>query len=139
MSRTRQDSTSIRVVAWYYLGTALFALLDLVGGPNIRVTGLEGAPALKYGYYAGCLGAGYLVHRVPRSAPFVALSESTVNLTVLLVGFLGNYLAALDQAVAGVFTDVVISYEQIANVALNGGILVAGIYATIYIRRTQPF
>ena len=126
--------TSIRLVVWYYLGTLLFILLDALGGWNVRVTGLQGLPALKYTYYAGCLGAGWLVHRFPRSAPFVALSESTINLAILLVGFLGTYLRALDAAMAGVPGTVMITYGQIINLLLNGGILVTGIYATIYLR-----
>jgi len=136
---TPTGGTSIRLVTGYYLGTVVFVLLDLVGGWNIRVTGLQGLPVLKYGYYAGCLGAGWLIHRYPRSAPFVALSESTLNLALLMLGFLGTYLRALDAALAGAAGTVTITYGQIINLMLNGGILVAGIYATLYIRREAGY
>jgi len=126
---------SIRLVTAYYFGTLLFILLDAVGGWNVRVTGLQGLPTLKYSYYACCLGAGWLVHRYPRSAPFVALSESTINLAILLVGLMSTYLHALDAAIAGAPGTVVITYGQIINVLLNGGILITGIYATIYLGR----
>ena len=73
-----------RPLALFYLATPAFALLDLAGGLNLRLSFLAGHPALRVGYYLTCLGLGWLILRAGRrSSALVGLGETALNLMML--------------------------------------------------------
>ena len=94
-----------RLLRDYYLATPIFLLVDLLAGSNVRVSGLEAYPALKYGYYFFCFAAGLWALKRPGRSEGVALVESAVNIfvlilsgTVLSVSFYGNPLLRRGRA-----------------------------------------
>ena len=86
-----------RLLQFYYLGTPLFVLLDLLFAANIRAAALEQYPVLKYGYYVLCLGCGIFTRTVPRLSAVVALIESSVNILLLILGVLVPYFQLIAQ------------------------------------------
>jgi hypothetical protein len=75
------------LIAGYYLATPAFAAADLVFGLPVRVAGLA-EPAHRLAYYAVVFALGLLCRYRPGSAPFVGMTESSVNLLLLLVAIL---------------------------------------------------
>lgn len=86
------------VGAYYLFATPVFVLLDYVLGANIRVTFLDGHPALRALYYAIVLACGAVVFARPRLAPVIGVAESAANVGFLIVGVFVAYLGMLDDA-----------------------------------------
>jgi hypothetical protein len=98
----RQPATAParRAIQAYFLATPLFAILDLVGGINVRIAFLDGGPVFRGAYYAVAFACGLAVMRWPARAPLVGLVESGVNIAWLILGAGIRYLGALDAAAA---------------------------------------
>lgn len=97
------SGASRRSFAWlssvyYLLATPLFALLDFVLGANVRVTFLDGHPAMRGVYYAIALACGAIVYARPRLASIVGVAESGANIGLLIVGVYTAYWGMLDDA-----------------------------------------
>lgn len=75
-----------RLVILYYVATPLFALLDLGGGVNLRLAGLEGHTVLRVVYYLLCAACAGVAWRRPRWAPVIGLAEGTLTITLLILG-----------------------------------------------------
>jgi hypothetical protein len=91
--------TFARVSALFYLlATPLFALLDYALGANVRVTFLDGHPAMRGVYYALAILCGAIVYARPRLASIVGVVESGANIGLLIVGVYTAYLGMLDDA-----------------------------------------
>lgn len=84
----RRPPAAARLLRGVYLATPLFALADLMFGFNVRTPFFEATPALKWVYYPAAFGAGLLIWKWPRFAPYVGFAESGLNitLTILAVG-----------------------------------------------------
>jgi hypothetical protein len=74
-----------RLLAWYYGATALFAVLDLVFGINIRVAFLEPWPALRVAYYGFCFTCLAATLWRPRWSASIGTGESLVVLVALIM------------------------------------------------------
>ena len=83
---------------YYLLATPVFAVLDYVAHANIRVTFLDGHPAIRALYYAIVLACGVVVLARPRLAPVVGVTESAANIGFLIIGVFVAYLGMLDDA-----------------------------------------
>ena len=88
-------------IAIYYWLTPAFWALDLFFGANIRAAGFEGHPAWKAVYYLFCLGCGAALWLKPSWTKLVGLTESSVNILALMLGFFVPYFQLIDQLAAG--------------------------------------
>ncbi len=90
-----------RLLALYYWLTPAFWALDALFGANLRAAAFEGHPAWKAIYYLFCLGCGVAIWLRPRWTSLVGMTESTVNIVALIVGFFVPYFRLLDQLATG--------------------------------------
>jgi hypothetical protein len=79
------------LAAIYYLATPVFALCDWIFHWNVRVSALDGRPALKNTYYAVCTAAGVVTYWRPSLSRVVGLAESSVNILLLVLSFMLPY------------------------------------------------
>lgn len=79
------DVRSLGPVAWYYLATPVFLLLDALWGLNVRVVALDDTPVLKYLYYAFCLACGVATSVRPKLTAVVGMTESSVNMGLVVI------------------------------------------------------
>ena len=113
-----------RLLEAYYLLTPAFLAYDLMVGASIRVSAIP-TPELRYAYYAGIFGLGFLVRKRPRTGPFVGIAESSLNLLLLILSVLLPIWGAADAAAAGTPLDgAVITREKLLNVLITGPVLV---------------
>jgi len=75
----------IRYLPYYYGATALFMLLDYGFDFNMRVAFLEGLPFWRAVYYAVLLGIFVVTLRWPDWAPHLAVFESLITLSSLII------------------------------------------------------
>jgi hypothetical protein len=99
----------VNLVVVYYLATPLFALCDWIFGWNVRVSALDGQPGLKNTYYAVCTAAGVATYLRPALWRVVGLTESSINILLLVLGVMLPYWSAIaaftgDQAFTPSFT-----------------------------------
>lgn len=88
-------------IAWYYLATPVFFLLDALWGVNIRTTALDDTPILKYLYYALCLACGAATTLRPSLTAIVGVSESSVNILLTVLGIMLPYFRMLRSVAEG--------------------------------------
>jgi hypothetical protein len=92
-----------RIVSGYYWLTPLFWALDALFGWNVRAAALEGHSGWKALYYLLCLGLGALLWARPELTRLVGIAESSLNLTLLVLGMLVPYFQLIDRIPAGDF------------------------------------
>jgi hypothetical protein len=109
----------------------LFFLLGLFWGYEIRTTFLAD-PAQRLAYYAFISGLGLLAFFWPKTGPFVALGESSLNLLLLCLGILVPIYGLADQALEG--GALALPYSA-GEVLLNG--LLSGTFFIVGFRRAQ--
>ena len=80
---TAQPET--RFLPFYYGATALFMLLDYGFDFNMRVAFLEGFPAWRALYYALLIGIFVCTLRFQAWAPYLAVGESLITLSSLII------------------------------------------------------
>ncbi len=119
---------SLGPVVLYYAATPLFFLLDTLAGVNVRVAALDEWPALKYAYYALCMGCGVLTTARPNLASLVGLAESSVNILLLILGIMLPYFRVIralgeGQPVTNPFTTGVL-----VNFVLSGTVALVAFY-----------
>jgi hypothetical protein len=73
------------VARWYFYITPLFILLDYIWGVNVRVSALDSMPVYKNVYYGFCVLCGISMYAVPRYTAVVALFESVINFTMIML------------------------------------------------------
>ena len=88
-------------VAIYYWLTPAFWALDVFFGANVRAAAFEGHSGWKALYYLFCLGCGVALWLKPSWTRLVGLTESSVNILVLILGFFVPYFQIIDQLAAG--------------------------------------
>lgn len=108
------------VLTLYYLATPLFAALDLGLSLPIRAVGV-GGPSARLAYYAGAFALGWLMRARPRLEPWLAMGESAVNLTLLMLAVLLPIWTLGETAEAAAVANLP---GRIANLALSGSVLV---------------
>ncbi len=90
-----------RLVAIYYWLTPAFWALDVFFGANLRAAAFEGHPVWKAIYYLFCFGCGVAIWLRPAWTSLVGLTESTINILALLLGFFVPYFRLIDQLASG--------------------------------------
>ena len=104
----------------YYLATALFVLLDITMGVNIRISFFENSPALKWMYYAVCMGLAGLMLWRPALTVLISVIESLVVVSALTLS-MGIRTMRISETVlegGGGF----VTMEEIFNFVISGGI-----------------
>ena len=114
---------------WYFYITPLYILLDYILGLNIRVSALDSAPAYKNLYYGFCILCGIGAFIAPGYSALVALSESTINFMMIVVGiflpYVQNVLYADDILNADFkAVEAAITVESIANLVIVGSCVI---------------
>ncbi len=115
------------IARWYYYITPLFILLDYMLGINVRVNVLDSTPLYKNLYYGFCILCGVGMYIAPRYSTIVALSESTINFMMTILGLFLPYVQHLytddvlsaDWEVAGA-----LGIERIVNLVLAGSVAI---------------
>ena len=83
----RGELRGLRWIQGYYLASPFFFLFGLWWGVEVRVTFIT-EPGPRFLYYLVLSGLGLLAHFRPRSAPWVALGESALNLLLIMLWIL---------------------------------------------------
>jgi len=121
----------LKAISWiqgYYLASPLFFLVGLWWGWEVRVTFLPD-PVLRFAYYVALSGLGLLAYFRPRSAPWVALTESSVNLLLIMLWILLPIYSLAEEAVGGGQASVPYTPGQVlVNGLLAGGFFILGFY-----------
>ncbi len=89
------------LIAIYYWLTPAFWALDVSFGANVRTAAFEGHSGWKAVYYLFCLGCGVALWLKPSWTRLVGLTESSVNILVLVLGFFVPYFQIIDRLAAG--------------------------------------
>ena len=113
-----------RWIQGYYLASPIFFLFGLWWGFEVRVTFIPDA-GCRFGYYLVLSGLGLLAYFRPKSAPWVALGESTINLFLIILWIL------LPIYTLGDVGDLRVPYtpaEVLVNGLLAGSFFVLGFY-----------
>jgi len=109
-----------RILLLYYAATAVFLLLDYVGGLNVRLAFLEPWPMGRAAYYVFCFLCLALMIWRPEWTTLIGAFESLVTLVALIFSMALRTLVVTDQVIetgAGY-----VSVEEIMNFMLAGGI-----------------
>jgi len=121
--------TGFRLLTVYYWATPLFALLDLGGGINVRLAGLEGHPGTRVAYYIVCAACALAVWRRPRWSPAIGLVEGTITITLLILGVMVPIVTLPTTLEAGGPASVAASLpEAVANLLLSGTAWIVSLY-----------
>lgn len=78
-------SPQVKILRLYYAATALFIVLDYWFGINVRLAGLEQAPAWRGPYYLLCFACLCLMYWRPAWSPWIATAESLLTLSMLII------------------------------------------------------
>ncbi|MEM9301202.1 MAG: hypothetical protein AAGE01_03780 [Pseudomonadota bacterium] len=109
------------LIAWYLIGTPIFALLDFALDLSWRVAGLE-SPELRLAYYAALIVLGVAMRGRPWLARLAALAESSLAIAITLIGAWTDVLGMTTT-----FTgEAIAAFDWLVNLLLCGGV---GIYA----------
>lgn len=123
--------STLRWIQTYYLGSPLFFLIGMFWGYELRTTFLTD-PAHRLAYYTVISGLGLLAYFKPKTGPFVALGESSLNLILLCLGILLPIYGLADQVLNG--GPMTLPYSA-GEVLLNG--LLSGTFLILGFRRAQ--
>ena len=116
-----------RLVKAYYLATPLFLLADLLLSLPIRVAALAD-PGVRYLYYAFAFGCGVFTHVRPKTAPYLGILESALNIFLLVLSVMLPIIQLPDRLFAGEPLAAPFSGVRIANVVLSGTVLIASFH-----------
>jgi hypothetical protein len=114
---------------WYFYITPLYILLDYILGLNIRVSALDSMPLYKNLYYGFCILCGIGAFIAPGYSALVALSESTINFMMIVVGIFLPYVQNVlyvDDILNADFkaVEAAITVESIANLFIVGSCVI---------------
>lgn len=118
---------SLNLIVAYYLATPVFAVADLLFGVPVRLAGIADA-AHRLAYYVVVFALGILCRLRPTAAPFVGMTESTVNLLILLLSILLPIWSLPDALLAGAPLDAGLSGMALGNALLSGTALVVSFH-----------
>ena len=69
----------------YFYITPMFIFVDYLWGVSVRVSALDSWPVYKNVYYGLCVLCGVSMYVVPRYTAVVALFESIINFTMIML------------------------------------------------------
>ena len=110
----------------YYRLTPIFLVIDVMFSASVRASFIA-TPNYRYAYYAFCFACGILFRYKPSMARPIALTELSVNFTLVLLSIMMPYLNAIDAISAGL--DPSFDANKIVNLGLSGGIMLLGYYS----------
>lgn len=114
------QDTSTAAIRIYYAATAVFLLLDLAFGINVRIAFFEGSLALRAGYYGVCFVCLALVFARPQWTVIVGAFESLITLVALILSFGMRVILTSDAALEG--RAPFVSIQEVVNFLMSGGI-----------------
>jgi hypothetical protein len=102
----------------YYAATAVFLVLDLAAGINVRLAFLEGMPGWRAAYYGFCFAclAGMIAR--PAAEALIGVVESAVTLTALIISMMLRSMFIVDIPLDGSYDPVTI--EEVVNFMISG-------------------
>jgi len=124
----------LRILEGYYLATPLFLLADLYLSTPIRVAALGDSP-WRWPYYAFAFGCGFVCHFRPSLAPVVGMTESSLNLFLLLLGILLPVWGLPDAFLAGEPLRGPFDQVSVVNFILSGAVFITAFHRS---RRALP-
>ena len=112
------------LIAIYYWLTPAFWALDVFFGANLRAAAFEGHSGWKAAYYLFCLGCGVALWLRPPWTRLVGLTESSLNLLVLILGVMVPYFQLIDRLAArdAVIDPSPFGIEKALSLVLSGTI-----------------
>ena len=117
---------SQKLFAGYYAATGLFLAVDFLVGFNIRLSFLDGFPVWRGLYYALCLICFVLILKRPDWATLVAVCESTLNVSALILDMGIRVITLTDAAIEGGRPPV--TGEEIINFLISGSVAYYGLW-----------
>lgn len=113
----------------YYLLTPLWAVAELILKVPLRVGSFISSPVWRGIYYVGCTLSGLAMFRWPRTAGLLSLSESVLNMTILVVGFMNPLLTISMDAVERGSWDPLTPMASLLNFILAGTVSLISYYS----------
>ena len=112
------------LVAIYYWLTPAFWALDVFFGANLRTAAFEGHSGWKAAYYLFCLGCGVALWLRPAWTRLVGLTESSLNILVLILGVMVPYFQLIDRLAAreAVIDASPFTIEKALSLLLSGAV-----------------
>ena len=104
----------------YYAATAVFVVLDVALGFNVRVAFLEPYPAARLAYYGICFGCLAAIVRHPDRAEIIGAFESLVTLVALIVS-MGLRTILVSETVLETGSGY-LTLQEILNFLLSGSV-----------------
>ncbi len=117
---------SQKLFAGYYAATGLFLAVDFLVGFNIRLSFLDGFPVWRGLYYGLCLICFVLILKRPAWATLVAVCESTLNVSALILDMGIRVITLTDAAIEGGRPPV--TGEEIINFLISGSVAYYGLW-----------
>lgn len=119
----RDPKPATGILTLYYLATPLFAAADIFLGEPVRVAALD-AQGWRHAYYGVAFVLGLLCWARPRVAPLVGITESSVNLLLLLLSVLLPIWNLPAEVAAGGDAEFGFGAARVWNVAIVGAALI---------------
>lgn len=112
------------LVAIYYWLTPAFWALDVFFGTNVRTAAFEGYSGWKAVYYLFCLGCAVALWLRPVWTRLVGLTESSLNVLVLILGVMVPYFQLIDRLAAreAVIDASPFTIEKALSLLLSGAV-----------------
>ncbi|MHC4155045.1 MAG: hypothetical protein ACYST6_09010 [Planctomycetota bacterium] len=111
----------------YYIATPLFLIIELLSGISLRVPIFLSMP-LRCFYYGCCFACGTVCYLRPHAAPVVALTESTINIFLIFVGFGAAVISGAFLVAETTTIPEVLTLKGIVNFITVGAIWVISFY-----------
>ena len=112
----------------YYLTTPVFLIIDIVWGINIRIPFLNHLSFMKYTYYTIAFACGIYTYKHPQKADIVGLLESSINIGILVIGFMLTYYNLSFTMLDDTTFDNPFTVKAIINFSLSGSIFLISYY-----------
>lgn len=120
--------TPLRWIQGYYLSSPIFFVIGLWWGFEVRATFIPD-PGKRFLYYVALSALGLLSHFKPKTAPWVAMAESAVNLVLILLWILLPIYSMAETVGGGGPAGVPYTpAEVLVNGLLAGGFFLLGFY-----------
>lgn len=126
MMQKQSLTISQKLFTGYYAATLLFLAVDFVVGFNIRLSFLEGLPVLRGVYYLVCIICFVLIWKRPAWAALIAVVESTLNVSALILDMGFRVMTLTEAAIEGGRPPV--TGEEIINFLIAGSVAYYGLW-----------
>lgn len=111
----------------YYAATVLFLAADYLVGFNVRLSFLDDLPGWRALYYAFCAGCFVVIWKRPAWAALVAVCESMVNMSGLILDMGVRVITLTDAAIEGGRPPV--TGEEVINFLISGTVAYYSLWA----------